>query len=130
MNIIPQELNWVERRVACTVATVFNELRTGIESDIAAINATKPLSEQFSANPLQSGMGIVIGQPRRVPNRRVLVALSDHNIEVRHEAKGTNWSAIVGLNNEGRCILRLEDGAELEQWQFRKRALEGLFFGD
>jgi len=37
--------------------------------------------------------------------------------------------ATVGLNDEGRCILRLEDMTELEQWQFRKRALESLFFG-
>jgi hypothetical protein len=40
------------------------------------------------------------------------------------------WRVRVGLNEEGRCILRMEDETKLEQWQFRKKALEGLFFGD
>lgn len=132
MSTIPQELNWVERRAACTVAKVFHELRLGIDNDISTINATKQPSEdnRFSVEPLQSGMGVVIGQPRRVPNRRVLVAVSDHDIEVHDEVKGVKWSATVGLNYEGRCILRLGDGTELEQWQFRKKALEGMLFGD
>jgi hypothetical protein len=111
---------------------VFHELRLGIDNDISTINATKQPSEdnRFSVEPLQSGMGVVIGQPRRVPNRRVLVAVSDHDIEVHDEVKGVKWSATVGLNYEGRCILRLGDGTELEQWQFRKKALEGMLFGD
>jgi hypothetical protein len=36
---------------------------------------------------------------------------------------------MIGLNDEGRCVLR-ENGAEFEEWQVRKLALESMFFGD
>jgi hypothetical protein len=130
-NNVPQELNWVEKRSTCTVAEVFNQLRSGFESDVAGMNAAGqlPVNSEFTAEMVQSGLGIAIGQPRKTPNRRVLVIVSDDRIIVREDAK-PEWSASVGLNDQGRCILRLEDGTELEQWQFRRRALEGRFFGD
>jgi hypothetical protein len=64
MKVIPQELNWVEKRAACTVATIFNELRLAIESDISAINATRHTSgdNEFSSGLLKNEMGIVVGQ--------------------------------------------------------------------
>jgi len=129
---IPLELDWVAKRAACTVAQVFNELRTGIENDIATVNATRQLSaeDSFSADLLQNGMGVAIGRPRRVPNKRVLVAISGDSLAVRDEATPAEWSASVALNDQGRCILRLEEGTELEQWQFRMRALQALFFGN
>lgn len=132
MNSVPQELNWVEKRAACTVAEVFNELRSGIDDDVAIMNAARQLTTGtcFSATLLQSGTGVVIGRPKQIPNRRVLVAIAGDKLQVKDEGSGSDWSASVALNNEGRCILRLEDGVELEQWQFRKKALEGLFFGD
>jgi hypothetical protein len=36
--------------------------------------------------------------------------------------------ATITLNNEGRCMLKVDD-EELEQWQVRRMALEDLFFG-
>jgi len=35
--------------------------------------------------------------------------------------------ATIGLNDSGRCLLRV-GGTEIETWQFRKKALEELFF--
>jgi hypothetical protein len=134
MSTVPQELNWVEKRAACTVAEVFNQLCDEIESDVTAANSARQLSEddQFVATRSGGGPVIIVGRPRRVPNPRVFVALADNRIEVTTE-RNDKWSATVGLNDEGRCTLRLADGkteiTEVEQWQFRRRALESLFFG-
>jgi hypothetical protein len=131
-NNIPRELTWVERRAACTAAQIFNELCSGIENDVNVINAARKLSDEnrFSADMMQTGTAIAIGQSRIVPRKRVIVALSGQEIEVHDEATPLEWSATVALNDEGRCILKLEDGSEIEQWQFRKKALETLFFGN
>ncbi len=34
----------------------------------------------------------------------------------------------VGINDEGRCVLKDDEDKEYEQWQVRKLALEKLFF--
>ena len=130
MSMIPQELNWVEKRAACTIARVFNELCDGIMSDVAAINKALGPNSLFSADMHSDGSTIFVGQPGRIPRRRVNVGTGHDHIVVVQEWNREQWSASIGLNNEGRCILRLDDGTELEQWQFRKKALEDLFFGD
>jgi hypothetical protein len=133
MNTIPQELNWVEKRAACNVAQVFNQLCEGVISDVSAINVASGLDSTacFSANLLTGGTTIVVGQASRLPRIVTRIGVVDNQIVVaRHPSNESDWAVTVGLNNEGRCILRLDDGTELEQWQFRKKALESLFFGD
>lgn len=132
MNTVPQELNWVDKRAACTAEQMFNELCRGIDNDISTFNASKGLSDanRFGADMMQTGEAVAIGQYGTTPRKRVIVGLSGKEIEVRDDATQSRWRASVALNNEGRCILKLEDGTELEQWQFRKKALQGIFFGD
>jgi hypothetical protein len=68
-----------------------------------------------------------------LPRVVVKIGIVGEEIEVRDGAQNKIWRVRVGLNDEGRCLLRHQDGetvTELEQWQFRKRALEGLFLGD
>ncbi|HEY5329005.1 MAG TPA: hypothetical protein VIJ79_03900 [Acidobacteriaceae bacterium] len=133
MNQVPQELNWVEKRAACTVAKVFNQLCNGIIEDVQSTNSVRqlPADSQFQADMNPKGNAIRVAQPAAIPRARVSVGIANERIAVQEEwANGKHWSATVGLNDEGRCTLRLEDGTELEQWQFRKRALESLLFGE
>jgi hypothetical protein len=132
MSTIPHELNWVEKRAACSAGQMFNELLRGINDDIAVFNSVQKLPEnnRFGADMTSDGATVVVGQYGTVPRARVAIGIVGQRIEVRDDAKQSRWSAEVKLNGEGRCILKLEDGTELEQWQFRKKSLEGLFFGD
>lgn len=129
---VPKELDWVAARAACTAAQMFNELRFGVESDIRSNNEKTQASdeEKVSSTLIENGTAIAISRAKKVPSRRVFIALSEGKIQVYNDAMQLQMSGCVALNDAGRCILRLEDdGAELEQWQFRKRALESLFFG-
>jgi hypothetical protein len=134
MNNKSQEFDWVAKRAACTVAAVFNELCDAIKGDVIAINSARSLSpvEIFEAKMVR-GDCITVRQPNLFSTKTITITASDSEIVVNGDWDGTkSWSATVGLNDEGLCVLRLEDGKdrpELEQWQFRKRALEGLFFG-
>ena len=129
MNTVPQELNWVEKRAACNLAEVFHQLCMEIADDIIAINGMKPKELCFRQDSLSDG-SIVIGQPMRTPRVTVMIGIVDQEIMVRNQLKREEWSATVGLNDVGRCVLRLRNGSELETWQFRKKALDALFFGD
>lgn len=132
MRTVPQELNWVEKRVACSIGQVFKELRMGIANDLATLNTVLKLARenQFAARGSEDGAAIAVEQLGTLPRPCVWIKFMEDALEVRDEAKGKVWSAKAKLNPEGRCVLALEDGTELEQWQFRKKALEGLFFGD
>jgi hypothetical protein len=132
MSTIPQDLNWVEKRASCSATQLFYELRNGINNDIAVFNLFKklPSDQQFAADMTSDGTTICVGQHGIQVRPIVYVGFAENKIVVRDMVKQLNWSAEAKLNQEGRCILRLEDGTELEQWQFRKKALEGLFFGD
>jgi hypothetical protein len=128
MSGVPQELKWVEKRAACNVVEVFDRLCLEIQDDIIAINAIKYKELYFQQDSLRDGT-IVVGQPKRAPRVTVMIGIVDQKIMVRNQATQEQWSVTVGLNDEGRCILRLEDSSELETWQFRKKALDALFFG-
>lgn len=127
MSTVPQTLNWVERRAACNVAEVFNQICLEIQDDIIAVNALKYKDLYFKHDTLSDGT-FVIGQPSRVPRLIVSIGMLDQQIIVVDQATSGEWSARVGLNDEGRCVLKV-DGSELETWQFRKKALDALFFG-
>jgi hypothetical protein len=125
MSTVPQELNWVQKRAACSPVQIFKELRTGIDNDVAFFNSLQNFhdNERFAAVMTKDGSTLGVGQYGNTPGVRVLIGVVGERIEVRDETKQCSWAADVKLNSEGRCTLKLEDGTELEQWQFRKNAL-------
>lgn len=132
MSTIPPELNWVEKRAACSVQQVFSELVRGIDNDVATLNQIRQLPEQtrFVAEMLSDNSTVVVAQIN-IPDRvRLKIGIAGDRIETAGQVGHEKLSARVTLNNLGRCVLVLDNGEELEQWQFRKMALEGLFFGD
>jgi hypothetical protein len=130
MSTVPHELNWVQIRAACTIEQIFNKLCNDFEGDVSAINAVRNLLhlDRFKIDKVGDGSTIVIGQPSRFPRTVVKIGVVDNEIEVQDDTTRNAWRVGIGLNNEGRCILRLNEKTELEQWQFRKMALENLFF--
>jgi len=132
MSTIPQELDWVSKRAACNVGQVFDELCAEIMKDVEAVNLARKLKDYdlVSANVLSDHSTIVIGQPMHVPRVVVKIGVVGDAIMVSDASRKADWAVKVSLNSEGRCILKSDDGTELERWQFRKRALEHLFFGD
>jgi hypothetical protein len=118
---------WVKERHYCSVAIAFESLRSQVEADttlrLSFLNAkTTPFSFVFSGGDkaftvLKTGEGV---------HKSVRFVLEDHYIRV--ETERMQWGASVTLGNDQRCKLRV-DTEELEFWQFRRRALEDLFFG-
>ena len=126
---VPPHLNWVSVRAACTIVQVFNELCNEIDSDILDINSARQLKDdnKFQANVIGGSM-VIIGQPARFPRVVVKIGVVGDEIEVQDDSTRSAWRVGICLNNEGRCILKSKE-VEMEHWQFRKKALESLFFG-
>jgi hypothetical protein len=130
MKVIPQDLDWVKARAACTAECLFPQLAKDIHSDVKARNSVDS-SKQFAAELLTDRRTLIVGEIGTWARReKIRIFHLSGRIEVRDETNGTASSAAVILNDEGRCMFRLDDSSELEQWQFRKKTLEGLLFGD
>jgi hypothetical protein len=101
----------------------------GIDNDVAALNQI-PDQIRVAAQMLSDNSTLVVAQINVPAMVRVKIGIVGDRIETSREVGREGLSARVTLNNIGRCMLVLDDGTELEQWQFRKMALEGLFFGE
>lgn len=127
---IPQDLNWVEKRASCSAGSMFADLQAGIENDVATINRVTTSAPdnpyRFMTQLTSDGKTLVVGQAGGGP--RVKLSAYQGRIWVQDEINQLKWSARVTFSNEGRCLLKRDDGSELEQWQFRKMALHDLFF--
>jgi len=136
---IPKELDWVTERANCTAYTVFKKLQLEVEKDVKArqsrivahegarqIAFRFDVSAELSFAVLREGNGV---------SSAVFFRLDDETIIVRDGINHTVMSAGLMLNDAGECVLRVSEPAtdptkevELRSWQFRRRALERLFF--
>jgi hypothetical protein len=123
------EFNWVKVRAECTIQSVFKQLRREIDLDVAWRN------EQLSGSS-KNGVSLVLEDKddhsfvvyRRGPGLAGSISFGIFGSFLKViDSVGITIDATVGMNDYGRCVLRM-DGSEMETWQFRKRTLEDLFF--
>ena len=129
MGSVPQNLDWIAVRNACTLAAVFSELRFAVEGDVNKINAAHRLDgdEAFTVKTIEPN-GFVVYKVCDGSTKSVRLFLEVDRIGIYDDFNGQKYAAGITLTNEGRCILRIA-GEELEHWQVRRMALETLFFG-
>lgn len=117
------DFDWVTARHACSLTAIFELLKTAAEQDVArrlALRDAPPLA--FRA---QDRVFIVYtgdDEDRRVVKFRLTaraIAVSANDAPL--------FEGAPTLSDDGHCRLKVGE-AELELWQFRKRALEGLLF--
>jgi hypothetical protein len=130
---VPEQFDWVHARSKCSLASVFKELEQGVREDIdiaqslvppkneLRFSVVKAVGSRFSAtrvdDPFTSSLG-----------RSVDFAYSKDRITVYNEKDEMLFAATLTLNNKGKCRL-VVNNKELTQWEFRRMALEKLFFG-
>jgi hypothetical protein len=117
--------DWVSARSECSAWKVFKELEQGASADIDSINSKRQSEDQtkFVLAKYSNDRFSVVYEGGR---GSVDFLLKDEEITVS-DGSSVRLRAILTINNKRQCRLKV-DGQELEQWQFRKMALEGLFF--
>lgn len=135
------DFDWVKHRAKCTAASMFEQLKGAVQKDVEtrdALDAAKGELDfsytrkerpgfSFSAN---GDSFYAQAQSSRGRHVVLFVLLDDRIVVTRNDA--AFLEATVGLCDDGQCRIHLKDDPEkrgpLEQWQFRRRALESLFF--
>jgi hypothetical protein len=126
---IPTELNWVPLRAKCSVIEVFERLREEAQMDVTEREKIRESEKRSDYHfkfidgndtftiALEGGLDV---------RRRVRFSLKESHIEITKD-DGSSLLASTALNEEGRCVLRINN-QNCERWQVRKMALDHLFF--
>jgi hypothetical protein len=125
------DFDWVRARSECSLPKAFERIFAGVKSDVDARNAvSKEDPEGLVFESSREGNRILVirgGNQQAV--RTVTFALTPADITVERDGGENLIRATPGLSNPGDCTLTVES-QELELWQFRRMALENLFFGN
>jgi len=127
---VPSEFDWVTARAERSLYRAFKELLKGVEQDVDKHNTHRQQgdpSKWTMAGVSSNGFSVIREEASFHPSGASIdFMLSEKGITVSDE-KGAKFTAVLSLNNEGRCIFKV-DKAEMEQSQVRRLALESLFF--
>ena len=123
------KVDWVSERAACMPRQVFERLLSGVQTD------ANQRSAQLDATQYQSRVVIVDSASLfsvavtwfKGKEISVRFRLDGGTIVAEDERAKARITATPVLDVDGRCKLRVE-GELLEEWQFRMRALNELFF--
>jgi hypothetical protein len=119
----PENFDWVTARAKCTSAAMFTKIRMLIEGDIDEIRQINSMFFHFVS--AKENRFAVVGKMDIVQKSVIFVLENDQIVVSTPDAH--LFSATVTLSNDGECRLKVS-GEEYDLWQFRKKALEDLFF--
>jgi hypothetical protein len=125
-------INWVQQwHQCCSVEVVATRLLTDVGKDIKAWRALRAgRGEQGIVEITGGAADFSVIVDRAKSQRGVRFRIDGKKIVVSDWATGgALMEATPVLADDGECRLKVET-QELEHWQFRRRALEKLFFGE
>lgn len=138
--MIEPDFDWVTARASCSPSTVLKTLEGQSTKDVALRNdlctvAEKHQGIQFGVEPGRDSFHVSIYRGRTGYIERLAVASfakTSGGILVSYEFKNNQPPKPIDgkltLGNDGDCLLRVNESGVYTFWQFRKLALEPIFF--
>jgi hypothetical protein len=125
---VPQELDWVDARAACSIGVMFKTLELGVHQDVERrVALLKPEEQKMFRVISKARRFSVVCESNEYETRSVDFSCTDREIAVSSGGE-TKFTATISLTNSGQCKFVVNE-QEVEQWQLRRMALEDLFFG-
>jgi hypothetical protein len=124
-----EEFDWVSARAQCTPSSVFERLRAQVKEDVGKRNSLTGDGWEGTSFVFQAGRGYFSVSHKTITRfSGVTFSLTVNGIGVLEINSNTPLhEGVLAISNEGRCVMRVKS-AELSLWQFRKLALQDLFF--
>jgi hypothetical protein len=125
------DFDWVNALSLCSLTSIFEKLKVGVSKDVKTRNDLRKAEDrdryEFEFHPDDTQFTVSLDGPG-IARSSVVFILESGCVRVQ-DGKGTPTikSAVLTLGDDRRCRLRIE-GMEKELWQFRRMALENLFF--
>ena len=126
----PASFDWVRARSECSLQHVFKELENGVRGDVESVKSLPiPGSTiRYSVTASERGrLFVVRAETDDSFTDSVDFILANGAITAQDDDGKFRHTATLTLDNEGKSKLMVGNDA-LDQWQFRRMALEKLFF--
>jgi hypothetical protein len=123
------DFDWVSERAKCTPFKIFELLRTQAQSDMQKWNlltAETAIKKTFTLESYGTWFAVVykVGEM----SKGVMFSITGNGVNVQDvESRTLLHEGILTISNDGHCRLRVGQ-TECSLWQFRKLALQDLFF--
>jgi hypothetical protein len=121
------KFDWVTERAACSLPKIFIELRKEVEEDVKTRNAMRPKNSPYEFRVEDQGGDFLVVLAAEGRQRQVHFSLKSEAILALNNEGDTMFELRTTFNTAGQCKLHVKD-QELELWQARRMALEGLMF--
>jgi hypothetical protein len=124
-----EDFDWVGALSSCALSTVFEKLKTQVAADVERRREQlKASGANYTFQFSPDGTNFMVDTlGNKISGRAIKFKLTDTSIVVYDFQDKLLFEATLTLSDEGECRL-LIDKQEKDLWQFRKRALETLFF--
>ena len=121
--------SWVRARAECSVQAAFNRLKLQIQDDVHQRKALRSSSEseRLNFNLVSNGKSFTVGRVEQNSHKSLTFIMTERGVSVIDDHDKPIIEGTVTLGDDGQCRLKVS-GRDLEFWQFRRAALEELFF--
>jgi hypothetical protein len=120
-------LGWVRARAECLPNNAYARLMRSMQLDVENRNELHPDGDERSFKLVEHDDSFSVFPTGRAGINVVRVDLRPTHIRISNDAGSIDLLVSPRLSTAGACIFEV-DGAELEEWQLRRKVLESLFF--
>jgi hypothetical protein len=126
---LSENFDWVRARAECSIAHVYKQLYNDVIRDVEVVKSLLPTDMQvkFTVTNGKGSFSVVREICGLIPDSVNFSIYRNESITAQDDDNTFQFTATLTLNNEGKCRLKVGD-LELCLWQFRRMALEKLFF--
>jgi hypothetical protein len=128
-NLNNPNFDWVSARSACSLKTIFETLKLEVEKDVEIRNRLRPAMAHYVFKMVSKADVFTVFVESNKAHPTTKFSLSNDSIQLRDGENNLRCDAVLTLNNNGECRLRVHE-REYTFWQFRRMALESMFFFD
>jgi hypothetical protein len=120
-------LGWVRARAECLPRNAYARLMQSMRHDVEIRNELHPDGDERLFKLVEHDDSFSVFPTGRAGIDVVRIDLRPTHIGISHDNGSIDLLVTPRLSAAGACIFEV-DGAELEEWQLRRKALESLFF--
>lgn len=120
-------LGWVRARAECLPKNAYTRLMESMRDDVEHRNEIHPDGDERLFKLVEYDDSFSVFPTGSAGINVVRVDLRPTHIGISHDNGSIDLLVTPRLSAAGACIFEV-DGAELEEWQLRRKVLESLFF--
>jgi hypothetical protein len=134
-EVVSTDFDWVSARAACSSSQVFRSLQLEVQTDVEKRNEIRTPNEKskylfrYAANESRFSVFVesLFTEMKELEQIGAIFVRTPSGVDVQTLANQLLLRGEITLSNDKKCRIKVGD-VEYDSWQFRKLALQNVFF--